>query len=73
VSDSFNNDAPKSLFNIGRAAATTGVLSRDEAQSLVERTVKLSKADAVRVSVNSRATRIIRVSAEPHARVTASG
>ena len=53
MSDSFNNDAPKSLFNIGRAAAPTGVLSRDEAQSLVERTVKLSKADAVRVSVNS--------------------
>ena len=48
-----DNDAPKSLFNIGRAAAPAGVLSRDEAQALVERTVKLSKADAVRVSVNS--------------------
>ena len=48
-----NNDAPKSLFAIGRAAVPTGVLSREEAQSLVERTVKLSKADAVRVSVNS--------------------
>jgi len=53
VSTLSDNDAPKSLFNIGRAAAPTGVLSRDEAQALVERTVKLSKADAVRVSVNS--------------------
>lgn len=30
-----------------------GVLSRDDAQKVVERAVKLSKADAVRVSVNS--------------------
>ncbi len=32
---------------------TNGVLSRADAQSLVERAVKLSKADAVRVSVSS--------------------
>ncbi|AMW06639.1 peptidase C69 [Gemmatimonas phototrophica] len=38
---------------MSRAAAPTGVLSREEAQALVERTVKLSKADAVRVSVQS--------------------
>lgn len=42
------NDGPRSLFR-----APGGVLTRDEAQSLVERTVKLSTADAVRVSVNS--------------------
>lgn len=53
MSYSNDTDAPKSLFSIGRAAAPTGVLSREDAQSLVERTVKLSKADAVRVSVNS--------------------
>ncbi|MFN5581675.1 PmbA/TldA family metallopeptidase, partial [Gemmatimonas sp.] len=53
MSTRYDNDAPKSLFHIGRATAPAGVLSRDEAQALVERTVKLSKADAVRVSVNS--------------------
>ena len=53
MSHTNDTDAPKSLFNIGRAAAPTGVLSREEAQTLVERTVKMSKADAVRVSVNS--------------------
>ncbi|MFN9796324.1 MAG: TldD/PmbA family protein, partial [Gemmatimonas sp.] len=53
MSTFIHDDAPKSLFHIGRAAAPTGVLSREEAQALVERTVKLSTADAVRVSVNS--------------------
>jgi len=33
--------------------AAIGVLSREQAQAIVERAVKLSKADAVRVSVNS--------------------
>jgi predicted Zn-dependent protease len=36
-----------------RAMAAIGVLSREQAQTIVERAVKLSKADAVRVSVNS--------------------
>ncbi len=36
-----------------KAMAAMGVLSRDQAQAIVERAVKLSKADAVRVSVNS--------------------
>ncbi|WP_411280813.1 TldD/PmbA family protein [Gemmatimonas sp.] len=36
-----------------KAMAAIGVLSRDQAQAIVERAVKLSKADAVRVSVNS--------------------
>ena len=44
-------DAPHSLFDGARLPE--GVLSRDEAQALVERTVKLSTADAVRVSVQS--------------------
>lgn len=35
------------------AMAAIGVLSREQAQAIVERAVKLSKADAVRVSVNS--------------------
>jgi len=43
---------PKSLFSTS-AQARAGVLSREDAQSLVERTVKLSAADAVRVSVSS--------------------
>ena len=42
---------PRSLFDGARLP--DGVLSRDEAQALVERTVKLSTADAVRVSVQS--------------------
>ena len=45
------SDAPRSLFDSARLP--DGVLSRDEAQALVERTVKMSKADAVRVSVQS--------------------
>lgn len=49
----FVSDSPKSLFTIGTAAAANGVMSRDEAQALVERAVKLSTADAVRVSVQS--------------------
>lgn len=42
---------PRSLLDGARLPE--GVLSRDEAQALVERTVKLSTADAVRVSVQS--------------------
>ena len=42
---------PRSLFDSVRLPE--GVLSREEAQALVERTVKLSTADAVRVSVQS--------------------
>lgn len=37
----------------GVLAAADGVLTREEAQSLIERTVKLSKADAIRVNVGS--------------------
>ncbi|MBL0940586.1 MAG: TldD/PmbA family protein [Gemmatimonadaceae bacterium] len=44
-------DAPRSLFAVPRLPA--GVLTRDEAQALVERAVKLSTADAVRVTVQS--------------------
>ena len=36
-----------------KAMAALGVLSREQAQAIVERAVKLSKADGVRVSVNS--------------------
>ncbi|WP_310569004.1 TldD/PmbA family protein [Gemmatimonas sp.] len=36
-----------------KAMAAIGVLSREQAQAIVDRAVKLSKADAVRVSVNS--------------------
>jgi len=54
VSHHPSSDAPVSLFAIGRSPrAATSVLSREDAQALVERTVKLSKADAVRVSVTS--------------------
>ncbi|WP_337171040.1 TldD/PmbA family protein [Gemmatimonas aurantiaca] len=47
--------APKSLFAPASSEnrAPSGVLTRDEAQAVVERAVKLSKADAVRVSVQS--------------------
>lgn len=47
--------APKSLFVSANSEnrAPFGVLTRDEAQAVVERAVKLSKADAVRVSVQS--------------------
>jgi len=37
----------------GVLAAPNGVLTREEAQRLIERTVKLSKADAIRVNVQS--------------------
>jgi len=43
---------PKSLFSAS-SQARASVISREDAQSLVERTVKLSTADAVRVSVSS--------------------
>lgn len=47
-------DTPRSLFAIGRSPrAAARVLSREDAQALVERAVKLSTADAVRVSVTS--------------------
>ena len=53
---------PKRLFEVNRygvLASASNVLSREEAQSLVERAVRLSKADAVRVNVQSqRATNI---------------
>jgi predicted Zn-dependent protease len=53
---------PKRLFETGRhgvLAAATNVLSREEARSLVERAVRLSRADAIRVNVqNQRATNI---------------
>jgi len=47
--------APKSLFasTDSEQRAPLGVLTRDEAQAVIERAVKLSKADAVRVSVQS--------------------
>lgn len=47
--------APKSLFAPAHSQnrAPSGVLTRDEAQAVVERAVRLSKADAVRVSVQS--------------------
>ncbi|MBA3919910.1 MAG: peptidase C69 [Gemmatimonas sp.] len=51
----FMSDGPRSLFapRAQASAAATGVLTRDEAQALVERAVKLSTADAVRVTVQS--------------------
>jgi predicted Zn-dependent protease len=48
------DDAPKSLFtSVSEQRAPVGVLTRDDAQAVIERAVKLSKADAVRVSVQS--------------------
>src|SRR5687768_12823074 len=47
---------PKRLLGAdarGVLAAPNGVLTRDEAQSLIERTLQLSKADAIRVNVGS--------------------
>ena len=44
--------APKRLLRPEREAVE-GVLSRDEAQRLVQRAIRLSKADAVRVNVTS--------------------
>lgn len=53
---------PKRLFESRRhgvVAAAANVLSREEAQALVERAVRLSRADAIRVNVqNQRATNI---------------
>jgi len=47
---------PKRLLGdaaYGVSAAPDSVLTREEAQSLIERTIKLSKADAIRVNVQS--------------------
>src|SRR5687767_2006477 len=47
---------PKRLLGdaaYGVLAAPDSVLTREEAQSLIERTIKLSKADAIRVNVQS--------------------
>jgi predicted Zn-dependent protease len=60
------HDGPRSLRDATRAAtaaANGAVLTRDEAQALVERTVKLSTADAVRVSVSSSRTANLRFAA----------
>ena len=57
-------DAPRSLRAPGSAISANGaVLTRDEAQALVERTVKLATADAVRVSVSSSHTANLRFAA----------
>src|SRR5215218_8838898 len=37
----------------GALAAPNAILTREEAQALIERTVKFSKADAIRVNVQS--------------------
>lgn len=49
-------EAPRRLLgaNAFGVLAATGVLSRDDAQALVERAVKLSTADEINVSVQSR-------------------
>ena len=48
---------PKRLIELDRhgvlAPAAAGVLTREEAQSLIERAIRLSKADAIRVNVQS--------------------
>jgi predicted Zn-dependent protease len=48
---------PKRLIELDRhgvlATAAAGVLTRDEAQALIERAIRLSKADAIRVNVQS--------------------
>lgn len=51
-----SDGSPRSLFSpavLRARRAGIGVLSREEAQSVVERAVKLSQADAVRVSLQS--------------------
>ncbi len=50
-----HNGSPRRLLNAraAHAMATNGVLSETEAQSVVERAVKLSQADAVNISVQS--------------------
>ena len=48
--------APKSLYSLGRTgggAAADVLLTREQAQALVERTVKLSRADEILVSVGT--------------------
>jgi predicted Zn-dependent protease len=60
------HDGPRSLraaASAASAAANGAVLTRDAAQALVERTVKLSTADAVRVSVGSSVTNNLRFAA----------
>ncbi|HET7614218.1 MAG TPA: TldD/PmbA family protein [Gemmatimonadaceae bacterium] len=50
----FSRGAPKRLLDAVETAIPTGaVMPRDQAQALVEKVVKMSKADAVTVSVNS--------------------
>ena len=48
---------PKRLIELDRhgvlAPQGAGLLSRDEAQALVERAIRMSKADAIRVNVQS--------------------
>ncbi|QJR35485.1 TldD/PmbA family protein [Gemmatimonas groenlandica] len=48
-----SSDTMRDSISDTKAMAAIGVLSREQAQAIVERAVKLSKADAVRVSVNS--------------------
>ena len=57
--------APKRLLDaVTRVAAEPeGVLSREAVQALCEKTVKLSKADAVNVSINGGITQNIRFAA----------
>ncbi len=52
MSDSMSESSSDTMRDT-KAMAAIGVLSREQAQAIVDRAVKLSKADAVRVSVNS--------------------
>ena len=59
------DDGPRSLRTSAAVAALANgaVLSRDEAQALVERTIRFATADAVRVSVGSSLTTNLRFAA----------
>ena len=53
----FSRGAPKRLLDAIETAIPTGaVMPRDQAQALVEKVVKMSKADAVTVSVSRSAS-----------------
>ena len=56
-------DGPRSLRASASVVANGAVLTRDEAQALVERTLRLATADSVRVSVGSSHTANLRFAA----------
>ncbi len=63
-------NAPKSLFDVAKAAAPGDMMSRTEAQAFLERVVKLSKADTIGAQLGGGYTGNIRFAAN---RISTSG